>query len=119
MFLFGSATVMCTLSTLAIDEPAASRISFIVVRALWICTLISPASLRRSGYQPPIPATKSKCPDRMHEEKRALDDAACPGRRITSFLGVHDPPLEAVLDGACAADALAALAPPHTTRAPP
>lgn len=36
MFLFGSATVICTLSTLDIDEPAPSRIPFMVVKTLLI-----------------------------------------------------------------------------------
>jgi hypothetical protein len=54
----GSATVIWIFNTLDMDDPAPSRIPFMVVRTLRIWTFISPGSALWFAYQPPIPPIK-------------------------------------------------------------
>ena len=62
-FFAGSTRDTLILSTLAIDVPAFSRLSFIISSASPNCCRASPGpSGRRSGYQPPIPPTNATTP---------------------------------------------------------
>src|ERR687897_361030 len=72
-FFAGSTTDTLILSTLAIDVPAFSRLAFIISSASPNCCRTSPGpSGRRSGYQPPMPPTNARFPERMGPPTRCL-----------------------------------------------
>ena len=80
------------LRTLAIDVPAFSRLSFIISSASPNCCRASPGpSGRRSGYQPPMPPTNVRFPERIGPPTRCL-----PGRDAVPcaaiFLVTWKPP---------------------------
>src|SRR5688572_9848306 len=64
-FFSGSTRETCTLSTFSRLDPALASDSFMMVNASAVCSLISPALGRRSGYQPPMPLRKRRWPDRI------------------------------------------------------
>src|SRR5687767_14407910 len=72
-FFAGSTRDTLILSALAIDVPAFSRLSFIISSASPNCWRASPGpSGRRSGYQPPMPPTNARFPERMGPPTRCL-----------------------------------------------
>jgi hypothetical protein len=79
-FLAGSTRETLMRRTFDIDVPAFSRLAFIISSASPNCSRASPGPLgRRSGYQPPMPPTKTRVPERMGPPAGCLpglDDAA-------------------------------------------